>query len=639
MFCKNCGNQIPDDSITCAFCGSSVNDEQNAETTGMEFQQNFEQPQEAQVENTEAYIPQEQQNTEFQYPEVEIAPQPKKKSFKAIIIAAVLAVVALLVCVFSFSSKAQNTFMKMTPSDTHYRYVIKNTAKSFTNSAAKFYDDAIAYIGSAEEKAEIPNTALQGNVYLEVDGQIKEMIETAGVEENKVSVDYKINMHDSIMAFDLGLNAGSQSIITAQLRYDIENMKVSALIPELSEEAIYFDIKDNEYFDYEEYSAEYEEQTEMIKTLIKSIGENAPKSDSFEKLLTKYIKIVLEQITEVERTSEKLDIKGVAQKTTRFDIEITEELLFNIVKAVLTEAKEDEDIKDIINEYYDAIMKIAADVEYDLEDSMTASELYTEFKDAIDDMLDSLSDSEDDVDDDALLSLTMWVNSDGQVIAVKIEIEDADSEMFFGVTNKGKEYGYEFYIESNNSKVMEISGHSTKDGNKLSGEVEIEMNGEEVIVIEVSELDCKALESNGAVNGTFKIKAGEFLTMLVGRSEEFDISKAEIVIVCTGDEQKAAFDISLKYDGDKLATIGSSAEIKDSEAISLHKDYTENVEEWAAALDVTTVMENLQKVLGENFSLEDLMGGATDSDDYYDDYEDDYYYSDEDFDINYDYEF
>lgn len=619
MFCKNCGNSIPENSTVCPFCGAAVEEQPVNNESAVD-------PAATQVLTPEMQEPAPVYDT----PAVE--EQPKKKSLKLPIIAAVVAVVAAIGCIFAFSSKAQTMVMKMSSPETHYRYAIGNTVSTFSDSFIDLYDESVKFCGTAaKEEAKSANAAAEGSLYVELDGMLKDKIKEIGITENKLSVDYKVNLLGKVGALDLALSAGNDKIATLEFRYDDE-FNVSFAIPELNQKAVRINLKDNEYIDMDEIqddamaptgasglagflTADSAETEEMMRKALASISENAPDSKLLEKLLEKYIKIVLEQITEVERVSEDLEVEGIVQSTTRFDLKINEKLVFNVCKAVLTEAKEDKDIKKFIEEYYNAIIKIAEDMEVDTDEmtDMTASDLYTEFKDAVTDALDDMMDfDEEDLETKAAVKLTMWVNSSSETVAIKIKVPDADVEIFVGTAVDGKETGFEFYMKDSTMKVLAVTAKTTEAKGKISGKVNIEASGKEFVELEIKEFDVEAFEENGYVNGTFILEPGKDFAEEVGAEiadEGFDISKAKLEMTFATSEKSASAEFKFKYDGDALVTLGSKADIKDATEISLHSDYTEDLEAWATEMDPTSIMEKVQKVLGENLSLDDLMSG------------------------------
>lgn len=621
MFCKNCGNSIPENSTVCPFCGAAVEEQPVNNESAVD-------PAATQVLTPEMQEPAPVYDT----PAVE--EQPKKKSLKLPIIAAVVAVVAAIGCIFAFSSKAQTMVMKMSSPETHYRYAIGNSVSTFSDSFIDLYDESVKFCGTAaKEEAKSASAAAEGSLYVELDGMLKDKIKEIGITENKLSVDYKVNLLGKVGALDLALSAGNEKIATLEFRYDDE-LNVSFAIPELNQKAVRINLKDNKYINMDEIqedamaptgvsglagflTADSAETEEMMRKALASISENAPDSKLLEKLLEKYIKIVLEQITEVERVSEDLEVEGIVQSTTRFDLKINEKLAFNVCKAVLTEAKEDKDIKKFIEEYYNAIIKIAEDMEVDTDEmtDMTASDLYTEFKDAVTDALDDMMDfDEEDLDTKAAVKLTMWVNSSSETVAIKIKIPSADAEIFVGTAVDGKETGYEFYMKDSTMKVIAVTAKTTEAKGKISGKVNIEASGKEFVELEIKDFDVEAFEENGYVNGTFIVEPGKDFAEEVGAEiadEGFDISKAKLEMTFATSEKSASAEFKFKYDGDALVTLGSKADIKDATEVSLHSDYTEDLEAWATEMDPTSIMEKVQKVLGENLSLDDLMSGMT----------------------------
>ncbi len=635
MFCRDCGKPIPEGSTTCEFCSNAaeeqVKNSENIVEVKVEETAATEEviAEEVTAEEVKAEETPVEENTNAEAPTSPVVELPKKKSLKLPIIAAVVAVIAVLGCVFAFSSKAQTLVMKMASPETHYRYSLKNSVGTFSDSFIDTYDKVVENCGTAAEKESIyPNFAGEGNFYVEAGGMLKDKLTEVGVKENKLSVDYKVNVYNNAVSADYGIYAGSEKLLTFEVRIDNEyNMTLS--VPELNQKPLSINLVDNEYFDMSEMQdsisgsagfagitfTDPEEAEEMSKKIFASIAENAPDSKLLEKLLEKYIKIALEQITEVERVSEDLEIEGVTQKTTRFDLKINEKLVYDVCKAVLTEAKDDKDIKKFIEEYYNAVIKIAEDMEIDVDDSMTASDLYDEFKDAVTDILDEISDvDEDDLDTKAYIKLTTWVNSSSETVAIKAKISDLDIEIFAGVAADAKETGYEFYMKSEGEKPVAVTAKTTEEKGKLSGDIEIVVASKEAAVLKIKEFDVKSFEKDGYINGTFVIEAGKDLVEEVsaGLSDaEMDISKAKIEITVASSEKSASLDIALMLDGDELIKIGEKIEIKEATEVSLHSDCTEDLEAWASEMDPTALMEKLQNVLGENLPLDQLFTGSS----------------------------
>ena len=97
--------------------------------------------------------------------------------------------------------------------------------------------------------------------------------------------------------------------------------------------------------------------------------------------MNKYIGIIVDNVDGVTTDTDEITVDGVSQSVTVLSVKVDDALLRKVVKAVLTEAKQD-----------DVILDLLATAEEKLPDSDT--DLITSYKEAVDELLESLKNAE-----------------------------------------------------------------------------------------------------------------------------------------------------------------------------------------------------------------------------------------------------
>lgn len=124
---------------------------------------------------------------------------------------------------------------------------------------------------------------------------------------------------------------------------------------------------------------------------------NTPETEVAQALLIKYVDVALKNMVNIEKTTETLNIKGVTQEVNVYTNYITEKVFMDGIKAILTEAKTDSQIK--------AIFPAEANLEA-----------------AIDEAIASLNEqTPSDNKDDAIILIT-YADKDNNVLGRKFSI-------------------------------------------------------------------------------------------------------------------------------------------------------------------------------------------------------------------------
>ena len=229
-----------------------------------------------------------------------------------------------------------------------------------------------------------------------------------------------------------------------------------------------------------------------------------PSEEVFGKLLNKYFEIIVNNLGEATKESADLTIDGVTQSCTLLKISISETDVVNAAKAVLTEAKSDEEIKKTIK-------AVAAE--------FTEEDIYPEFIDAVNEALEEIEEfnnakEKSESESEETVYYKAWVDNKGNIIARAIEAEDG--KFFYGSVKDGSDVAVDVYFEEDSVKEFQFSGKGTLKTGKLNGDFVLEVEGEEYAKINVKDFDLAALKKDKVVYGEFTFSLGSYLADELG---------------------------------------------------------------------------------------------------------------------------
>ncbi len=519
----------------------------------------------------------------------ETAPAKKKKSVN--IIAIVVAVAVILgVCAFAFAGKIGHTIAKISGPEKHFDYVVKTSFNGLSSPLFSAMDE----FNSIKPDGVNPVGA-EGSVKAEISGSLKELVNSRlGANISNAEISYVGVTGPDEIAIDLKFLVDEKELATVEGRIDYDKKLVSLLIPALGDTALAFPI---------ETEGTMPEEVDMLIEKIRNSEVDLPDSKGVKKLLVKYLDIVLGELKEVERANEKLTISGVTQKMTRFEIVITEQLALDIAEAVLTEAENDKDIKALIEEYYD---KLDADIRDMMFGDLTASEVFDEFSKSVSLSLKNVEKEEADSDEE--IKLVVWADKNGGISAVALEDEESDTEIFFGIAKDGKDTGYEISMSGENGDEMfEISGVSNEKDKKISGNVDMDIQGEEALCVTYQNV----IFEEDAVSGEFTVTPGEMLVAAVKDGTAFDISKYALTYKVDAKETEGETVLALTENGSDIAKLTVKTVIcEEIPSMSEHKKTETDPDKWMEGIDqskLLTLVVNVSDALGIP-----LLDGSTD---------------------------
>ena len=432
MFCKNCGSLIGENNAFCTVCGTRVdaetqNERANQPNAGAGQQYAAGQPDmgagqqyaagqpdmgagqqyaagqpdmgagqqyAANQPNTGAgqQFTNYQQNFENQpfepanFTQGQIPPQaPKKKRKKGgFIIGGVVAVAAVSsVGVLAASGRIGNFVHKnFTSPESYFKYVAENNTKDAIKSFNTGYSKAV------DSFDQVTSANRSYTVRLDAGNELKPlmgMIDPSLKGIDNASIFVNTSFDDSVQNVQLKANINDADIATVNASIDMENEEGYLQIPELSDS--YIDISDG----IEEINDELKSSGAEYQEMLDEVKNTLPDAKTVDKVLNTYVDVAFDNISDVSKSSDKIEAEDVSQSVTALTTTLDGQYAYDTAYEMLETLKDDENIKEIIENIDEAS--------------------YDEFRDSISDTLDSLKDEKDSIDDvEGSADLTLYVN-------------------------------------------------------------------------------------------------------------------------------------------------------------------------------------------------------------------------------------
>lgn len=548
MFCSKCGKPVKDNGKFCEFCGSRI------------------------TVFTEAAVESEPQvltdnvadSTADIQPEIPVEVNPKnevvsvsnhgKSKRKLIIISSVCAAAVsfAVVIAVAFWGYIENFFVKTFSSpEQYYHYVEEKNVQDISNALGSALGSFKSAVDTDKDVGVTSEITLQlGDII--IDALAKE----AGIDKSQISwasnvgISSDSSSKDGVSSMDIAFLLNNKSIINIELVYSLEDTSYYLRFPDLNEKYLLVEMPDA-----------------MHNADLDKLYAALPDEDTVAEIINRYCTIVLNTVDNVRQKSVKAEANGVTQSCVELTVTVDETTVKKVLEAVLTELKNDEEIKNIIKEVW-----LAVDVDEDNFD-----EFYEEFLDEIDSTIDSLDRLETELNDFGFDMIT-WVDGKGEIIGRKFEIDGLDGDIYYLSAYDGTDVGIEAacVIEDKGFEVLGTCGY---EYGAMSGKIEIfgiGISREDKmplvnIFIDDYEVD---LFGDNKLNGTFTITmSDEFSDMIadeVGNSKIADYLKnGKIKLSVATADKTSRFEISVLYDSKLVVSLLFNFKETDEENITI----------------------------------------------------------------------
>ncbi|MBE6909502.1 MAG: zinc ribbon domain-containing protein [Ruminococcaceae bacterium] len=499
----------------------------------------------------------------------------------------VAALAVLLVGVFAIVNftPARGVFLRSFGApQKYYKYVEKDSVKTLAGSVSSTYDNLVASTVATDD------SSLNGSVTIELGDEARKLlVDAVGpyLDEinpgddlgwlQKLALTYTVNRKNDMGSIGGKLLLNGTSILSMDCVMEIETGDIFFTVPEFSDRYLKMNISEMDLEDMNfDLGSFLNAITSMDMTQLDPALQALPDASVMEALLQKYLDAVVECIDDVEKSSGKLTAAGVTADYTVMTITVDGEAMQKIVETVGPMLKKDNDIKDIIINLSDA-----------MEEDGQAS--YDEFIKEIDSMLDQSATIPEEMGDETLV-MTVYLDGSGEVHGRVFEV--ADTKVALLMPEKGGKFGVEVSYTDGGYEMLSITGNGTRSGDKLTGEMEVEADGEYIGILGLDGFDEKKLQE-GCLVGAITFAPSSELIAAMDAPEELTGILEELVIRIDMDTARNKINGKLSLLSGSKMLISLSVECATGSGKAVNRVTGVEPEEWAE--DIT--LDKAEKIV------------------------------------------
>lgn len=424
---------------------------------------------------------------------------------------------------------------------------------------------------------------------------------------NTVTMDMTEIIKDGKEAINADILLNDAPVGTMNICMDLANMTEYFQIPELSqnymaiplipsmEETIADEtgaMSEEDIAAYQAYMEEYQASMETYLKIVSDMTTVLPDTKTLSTLLDRYGNILIENFGDETVTEEALSVEGVSEDCTVYEEILTEQEVLSILREVLTTAKEDQELKGLLDMW---------------SETGGGEDLYAQLVAGADSALADLPEegSEEINPEAAMFNSKIWTNAEGKIVGREFGFTDetgTESYPLISWKNPSADGNSALYFElwlDTSSITLTGSGQSGDQG--LTGEYVLAFDGVKTVGIGVNNLKSDT-EAPGYMNGSFN-----FSLLDTGTEEEPNPLAAfglTANIISDAAAQTSQVDFSLTSSGAPVVTLsvtggyeasGESVEMPDQAVLdaTLSVESEEDMTAYAEGLDWTTVLTNL----------------------------------------------
>ncbi|MBQ7470078.1 MAG: zinc ribbon domain-containing protein [Pseudobutyrivibrio sp.] len=298
-------------------------------------------------------------------------------------------------------------------------------------------------------------------------------------------------------------------------------------------------------------------------------------SDDVKKLSVKYTKLVADELKDIDKDKDELEVDGVAADYYALTATIDQETAAAISVAVGEEVLEDQELKALMKIYFDYYSSNPMLVDSYGISTTDFEDWYDDFLDDVEDMVKeqkkNLKNFQKHHDGDLeLAELIVYINSKGDLKGIELTPESADGKLYAYYPEDGDEFGMEIGFTDGYDETI-ITGSGTKSHDVINGEFTVKSDGEDILEIEVIDYDEGAYEK-GHLIGEFIVRPGNDVDAGYDVATQM-IANLEYDILFDSSKDTSKCSITIKNDSVSFATVNLEASYGDVELMEAPSNY------------------------------------------------------------------
>ena len=407
---------------------------------------------------------------------------------------------------------------------------------------------------------------------------------TASVTEGKEIVNGAILLNDS-------------PLCNMNMYMDLNELVEYLQIPELSETWMKMPLLDSleiseeelaQTFESEEEMQAYMEYMEAYKASMKNnfkvlsdLTSFLPDTATVSALLNRYGNIIIDSTAEGTSSEETISVEGISEDCTVYESQITEAGVLSMMKNILTTAKEDQELKGLLDKWSET----------------SGEDLNAQLQTNADALLADLTGEGSDA---AVVTSKAWVNADGKIIGREISAEDETGSIpVFTWKNPSSDEKSALFIEfGTGEETMTFTGTGQSSEGLLNGEYVFAVNSVKMLGIK-----AENLETHPKVPGYYNGKIG--VSVLDAGTEEAPNPLAafglDINVASDAEAKTNQVDFTVTNSGAALVTLSvnggyadASVSAPEQAVLDASLDITEEGAEtsYIQGMDWTAILDN-----------------------------------------------
>lgn len=513
MFCRNCGNEMPDGTLFCPKCGyrSTVNNSDPSPDTpsydsgaGQPGQQPYQgQPVQQNWGNSGQVPPQ------YGTPNPYYQPKPPKKRKKTPFVIGGIAAAAVLiggVCIANAS--AVSNFIKRTFSspEKYYRQVEETAMAAEAESIGKSYDVSLEQLerikASGNQNADLTLRLEDGGRSLL--GTVVPA-DLSWLDEVSLSINGFVSDSTMESSMELFLNGSQTPLASLFAAADWTYQEAYLKIPELS--TAYLGV------DLEQCASDYDMVIPPMNGLSEMFiqpFEYCPNGETLANLITRYYAPLLNNTTSVKKSKEVMNVGTISQELLVLEATTASKDLYNTAYQILEQLQQDKDLEQLIRKSAQQANLLDNYDEVPDEDTV-----YYQFLTSIQEAEASLRQNEPADTSQPFLTNKIWVDNSGKIIGREITagtMNESIPLLSYQRPMDGNNFELNLSVFADESTVT-ISGDGSEAKGITNATYKISVDNYPMVTVTVADLDTKKAEE-GYMNGSVTLHPESGLAMM-----------------------------------------------------------------------------------------------------------------------------
>lgn len=471
----------------------------------------------------------------------------------------------------------------------------KESKKTVSANISQFYGNYVDSLGNSLSMEE--GFSVEADYRLTLSDQILVPLLSTALKTDMSAADLSwlehILLHvdmaakDSQMDVGLGIGLNDKVVVSVKALMDTAEQSVAIGLPELSSQYLGAKLQG---------SGISTDAMEQAMSMLTELAKDLPDEAAVEEMINRYYDIFLNKIGNVEKSTETVTVGGLSKNVTVLKYTMTEEQFAGICKEILTTAKTDKTLKQLITavgDYYNRNIVMASSSSSTGIAPAPKMDVYAEFQDSVDEALEDIEDAKDSFDPDNYLVLSNYLDKD-TIVGRKLEVFSANGEK--------KTMHYLALTEKDSYRLEVVVDDVTILGNGEGETVEytLEVDGEEMLKLETEDLES----TDKTVSGTIRLYPSKALL-----EDAFDMDKSTASMISRSgcyvelqidsNQEKSSMNFSLVVNKETMFGLQVDTSTRHEAKITMPQNVLDpnkqaDAEAWLKSLNLDAIVSNLE---------------------------------------------